>query len=84
MASVPEFRIKLVAIDDNAQSLELLTEALAQQRLKIFTATDPEEGLDIIFREHPQIVLVDLVMPKMTGMEVLERIVEVVPLSTSF
>ncbi len=71
--------VKLVAIDDTASSLELLRESLAQDGLTIFTATDPEEGLDLIFQEHPQIVLLDLVMPKMTGLEVLQRVVDFDP-----
>src|SRR5208283_4599710 len=71
--------VKLVAIDDTPTSLELLSEALQQDGLAIFTATDPEEGLDLIFQEHPQIVLLDLVMPKMSGLQVLERIVDFDP-----
>jgi DNA-binding NtrC family response regulator len=71
--------IKLVAIDDTPASLELVSEALQQEGLSIFTAMDPEEGLDLIFQEHPQIVLLDLVMPKLTGLDVLERIVEFDP-----
>jgi DNA-binding NtrC family response regulator len=71
--------VKLVAIDDTPTSLELLSEALQQDGLAIFTATDPEEGLDLIFQEHPHIVLLDLVMPKLTGMQVLERVVEFDP-----
>src|SRR6202453_1581106 len=71
--------IKLVAIDDTPASLELLSEALQQEGLAIFTADDPEEGLDLIFQEHPQIVLLDLVMPKLSGLEVLERVVEFDP-----
>ena len=71
--------IKLVAVDDTPASLELLAEALAQPGLTIFTSTDPEEGMDLIFREHPQIVLLDLVMPKLSGLQMLERIVEFDP-----
>jgi len=71
--------VKLVAVDDTPASLELLTEALQQEGLAIFSTTDPEEGLDLIFREHPQIVLLDLVMPKMSGMELLEKVVEFDP-----
>src|SRR5580693_9282255 len=71
--------VKLVAIDDTPASLELVSEALQQDGLTIFTATDPEEGLDLIFQEHPQIVLLDLVMPKMSGLEVLERVVDFDP-----
>ena len=75
----PVSHVKLVAIDDTPESLELITEALSQEGLEIFTATDPENGLDIVFHEHPQIVLLDLVMPKMSGMEALDRIVEFDP-----
>jgi DNA-binding NtrC family response regulator len=71
--------VKLVAVDDTPQTLELLTEALQQEGVAIFTATDPEDGLELIFREHPQIVLLDLVMPKMSGLEVLEEIVRFDP-----
>jgi DNA-binding NtrC family response regulator len=71
--------VRLVAIDDTPESLELVSEALEQDGLEILKATDPEVGMDLIFREHPQIVLVDLVMPKVNGMEVLERTVEFDP-----
>lgn len=68
--------VSIVIIDDNAGSLELLSAALAAQDVRIYSATDPEEGLDIVFREHPQIVLADLVMPGLSGLEVLDRIVD--------
>src|ERR1700688_4733906 len=71
--------IKLVAIDDTPASLELVSEALQQEGLTIFTTTNPEDGLDLVFQEHPQIVLLDLVMPKLSGLDVLERIVEFDP-----
>jgi DNA-binding NtrC family response regulator len=79
MPTQPDSHVKLVGIDDTPESLELITEALSQEGLEIFTATDPEDGLDLVFHEHPQIVLLDLVMPKMSGMDVLERIVEFDP-----
>ncbi len=74
-----EPHIKLVIIDDNPASLELLSSALAQDGLSIFTAQDPEEGVEAVFREHPDIVLTDLVMPGLSGLEVLERVVEFDP-----
>src|SRR5580658_2314610 len=77
--SVAESRVSLVIIDDNPGSLELLSAALAREGVHIFTAQDPEEGIEIVFREHPQIVLTDLVMPGLSGLEVLERIVEFDP-----
>jgi len=71
--------ISLLIIDDNPGSLELLSTALAQPGLEILTASDPEEGLELVHRHRPQIVLTDLVMPHLSGLEVLERIVEFDP-----
>ena len=71
--------ISLVIIDDNAGSLEMLSTALSHEGLDISTASDPNEGLELVFNKHPQIVLTDLVMPGMTGLEVLERIMEFDP-----
>jgi DNA-binding NtrC family response regulator len=64
----------LLIIDDNVGNLELLRSALRRADVEILTAEDPEEGLDLVASRHPQIVLTDLVMPRVTGMEVLERI----------
>jgi DNA-binding NtrC family response regulator len=71
--------LSLLIIDDNPGSLEMLSSALAQPDLEILTALDPEEGVDLVHTRHPQIVLTDLVMPGMTGMEVLDRVMEFDP-----
>ena len=69
-----ESSVKLVAIDDNPESLELIATALEQTGLRIFTTSDPEEGLDIVFEEHPQIVIVDLMMPGLSGYDVTRQL----------
>src|SRR6202167_3983988 len=71
--------LSVLIIDDNVKSLELLSTALAQPGLEILTASDPEQGLEMVYEKHPQIVLTDLVMPNLSGMEVLERIMEFDP-----
>jgi DNA-binding NtrC family response regulator len=71
--------VSIVIIDDNAGSLELLSAALEADGVRILTAANPEEGLDLVFQERPQVVLTDLVMPGMSGLEVLDRIVEFDP-----
>ena len=76
---MPEPSVSLVIIDDNPGSLELLSSALAQDGLNISIASDPEAGLDLVHDLHPQIVLTDLVMPALSGMEVLERVMEFDP-----
>jgi DNA-binding NtrC family response regulator len=69
----------VLIIDDNAGSLELLESALAQPGIEIITASDPLQGLDLVASRHPQIVLTDLLMPGMNGLEVLSRIMEMDP-----
>ncbi len=71
--------LSLLIIDDNPGSLELLSSALAQPDLEILTASDPEEAMDLVYERRPQIVLTDLVMPKISGMDVLDRIMEFDP-----
>lgn len=71
--------VSLVIIDDNPGSLELLSDALSGHDIAIFTAQDPEDGLDLVYNKHPQIVLTDLVMPKLSGIEVLERVMDFDP-----
>ncbi len=71
--------ITLLAIDDDPQCLELISEALAGDGLQIFTAGTPEEGLELVSHRHPQIVLLDLMLPRLSGIEVLERIMRIDP-----
>jgi DNA-binding NtrC family response regulator len=79
MAPSPACDVCIAIIDDNPASVELMSHALAGEGVDIITSTDPEEGLDLILRRHPQIVLTDLVMPKLSGMQLLERIIEYDP-----
>ena len=79
MSPGPKCDVCILIIDDNPASVDLMANALAGDGVDIITSTDPEEGLDLIFQRHPQIVLTDLVMPKLSGIQLLERIVEFDP-----
>src|ERR1022692_5275699 len=79
MPETTEPLISLLIIDDDPGTLELHAAALAQPGLEILTASNPEDGLDIACSRHPQIVLTNLVMPHLSGLDVLERIMEVDP-----
>src|SRR4051794_1033865 len=69
----------LVAIDDDLQTLALVQAALEQKDLEIITAANALEGLQAVRRHHPQIVLLDLMLPDVGGMEVLDQIVMIDP-----
>jgi DNA-binding NtrC family response regulator len=71
--------IKLLAIDDEPQSLEMIQSALSTQGVEIITSQDPEAAFEIFRRVRPRIVLTDLVMPNLTGMELLERMTALDP-----
>jgi DNA-binding NtrC family response regulator len=71
--------ITVVAIDDDTESLSLVRDILSLDGLEVLCASDPEEGLKLVFKRHPEIVLLDLFMPGLGGMEVLDRILTFAP-----
>ncbi len=77
--SPPRSGVTVVVIDDNPGSLEFVSTALEREGVEVLTAPDPEEGLDLVYSRRPQIVMTDLVMPKMSGLDVLDRIMEFDP-----
>jgi len=79
MPAFPNSVLRVVAIDDDEQHLKLIATVLSQENVVVSTATDPKNGLGLIRKERPHLVLVDLLMPGMSGMEVLERTLEFDP-----
>jgi two-component system, NtrC family, response regulator HydG len=74
-----DLRVSLIAIDDDPQSLALVSAALEQDGLEITTEEDPVRGVETVRKLRPRIVLVDLMMPGLSGLEVLDRIMEIDP-----
>jgi DNA-binding NtrC family response regulator len=68
---------RILAIDDEPQSLKLIEDALCHDGLEIFTAGGAQEGLEEFKRICPQIVLLDLMMPGIQGLEMLESILDI-------
>ena len=71
--------VRIVVIDDNPGSLELLSTALARPGVSVSTALAPVDGLDLVRKLHPQLVVTDLVMPEMSGLDVLQQVVRFDP-----
>lgn len=64
---------KILIIDDESLTLEVLQSIFARE-FDVTATLDPEEGVEIALRTKPHLVLVDLQMPKMNGIEVVEKL----------
>ena len=64
----------ILVADDQAANRELLTELLTTQGFKTITAADGPEALDQLRRVPTDLVLLDVMMPRMTGFQVCEKI----------
>jgi two-component system NtrC family sensor kinase len=67
---------KLLVIDDEASTRDLLKLSLESDGYTVFTAEDGPKGLELFAKENPSIILTDIKMPGMDGIEVLRRIKE--------
>jgi len=68
---------KLLIVDDEAHIRMLIgqtLEELEDEGVNFFTAENGEQALEIIQAEKPQLVFLDVMMPKMNGMEVCRRV----------
>jgi DNA-binding response OmpR family regulator len=66
----------VLAVDDEAGILRLIKLELSQQGFRVVTAGDGEEALRVAEEQRPDIVLLDIVMPEMTGLEVMRKLRE--------
>ncbi|MHC4106058.1 MAG: response regulator [Planctomycetota bacterium] len=64
----------ILVVDDNQQNLELLQVYLEDVDCRSIPAHDGPEALEIIAKEPPDLILLDVMMPKMSGFEVCRRI----------
>ena len=66
----------VLAVDDEAGILRLMKLELTAQGFRVITAGNGEEALRLAEEQRPDIVLLDIVMPEMTGLEVMRKLRE--------
>ncbi len=64
----------VLVVDDNQQNLELIQAYLEDVDCEAVPAKDGPEALEIISKNMPDLILLDVMMPKMSGFEVCRRI----------
>ena len=67
---------KILLVDDSSTVLLMEKMILSKSRYQLVTACDGQEGLDKAVAERPDLILLDVVMPRMDGFEVCRRIRE--------
>ena len=64
----------VLAVDDDAKLLELVTNYLRKENFVVVTARDGEAALQVFREKQPQLVLLDLMLPKLDGRDVCRQI----------
>jgi len=67
---------KILIIDDETVLLELLSSKMRQSGFIAIEARDGDEGLQKALSEHPDLILLDIIMPKMDGVTMLKKLRE--------
>src|SRR3989339_435355 len=68
---------KVLVVEDDLNFLSILQQAFEQEEeIKLFLAKDGQEGLDAAIKEKPDLILLDILMPIMNGIEVAKKLQE--------
>jgi len=68
---------RILVVDDEPATVDLLREFLAGKGYEVLTASEGEEALRKVKEERPHLILLDVRLPKMSGLEVLKRVREI-------
>ncbi len=71
--------MNILIVDDEINQTELLSGFLEKQGFNIFSTTSPVEAIDIVNREHVDLVISDYKMPELSGEELLEKVKSINP-----
>ena len=67
-------KIKILLVDDEPDILEILSFNLSNEGYQIFTAENGKEGLELAAQHLPHLIILDVMMPVMDGIETCERL----------
>ncbi|MFK5913955.1 MAG: fused response regulator/phosphatase [Woeseiaceae bacterium] len=74
MKNINDKKIKILAVDDNLVNIKILSQFLLKQSYEVITAESGEEAIELFKAEDPQIILMDVMMGGMSGLEATAKI----------
>jgi CheY-like chemotaxis protein len=69
----------ILLVDDHKDFLDAIRLFLELRRANVLSATAGKDGLDLVVRHHPKVIISDLAMPWMDGYELLEQVRHLAP-----
>lgn len=69
-----EKKAKILLVEDDAFLLSMYTTKFELEKFEVIAAEDGEKGLRLVFEAKPDIILLDIILPKMNGFEILKKI----------
>ncbi len=66
----------VLIIEDEPPMLHILVDKLSESGFAVLQAKDGQEGLDLAFQKHPDLILLDVLMPHMDGMTLMTKLRE--------
>jgi len=67
---------KILIVEDEPSLIRVLNDKFSEEGFEVFLAHDGEEGLKKSLEEHPELILLDIIMPKMDGVTMLKKLRE--------
>lgn len=67
---------KILIVEDEQDILQTLVNNFTHEGFDVLEAKNGEEGLKLAFKEHPDLILLDIIMPVMDGMTMMKKLRE--------
>jgi len=65
---------KILVVDDEKNIVDIVSYNLKKEGFEVISASDGEKGLELALSENPELILLDIMMPKMDGFDVCKKI----------
>jgi len=74
VAVLDKEKITVLVVDDEPQTVQLLTDKLQAEGFNVLQAYGGQQGIDLAIAEHPDVIILDLMMPEVSGFDVVQQL----------